>query len=138
MQVLPSCGAAERGASVFHTVGPKLGRRTWRGRDGCGRLPRWLLSTPTLDEVLAPRLARMATMRRVVDALTEAEHHRYTVRDLAEPEAGGCTDAHPAGNDFQPPRELLLPPRELPSQPVCRCGFHGPGQELRVAVGVGF
>ena len=28
-------------------------------------------ATPTLDEVLAPRLARMATMRRVVDELTE-------------------------------------------------------------------
>lgn len=78
-------------------------------------------ATPTLDEVLAPRLARMATMRHVVDGLTEAEldrvcgrkpadpypdreyvvrrclkvvlreeaeHHRYTVRDLAVLEAG--------------------------------------------------
>ncbi|MCU4183054.1 DinB family protein [Acidiferrimicrobium sp. IK] len=73
-------------------------------------------AAPTLDEVLAPRLARMAVMRRTVEALTdseldricsrkpadpypdqeyvvgrclkvvlkeEAEHHRYTVRDLA-------------------------------------------------------
>jgi hypothetical protein len=73
-------------------------------------------AAPTLEEVLAPRLARMAVMRRTVEALSdseldricsrkpadpypdqeyvvgrclkvvlkeEAEHHRYTVRDLA-------------------------------------------------------
>jgi hypothetical protein len=90
--------------------------------DASAKLGLTLEATPTLDEVLAPRLARMATMRRVVDALTEAEldrvcarkpadpypnqeyvvrrclkvvlkeeaeHHRYTVRDLAELEAGG-------------------------------------------------
>ena len=84
-----------------------------------------LEATPALDEVLAPRLLRMATMRRVVDGLTEveldrtcgrkpaepypdqeyvvrrclkvvlkeeAEHHRYTVRDLAELEAGERTE----------------------------------------------
>jgi len=37
-------------------------------------------ATPTLDEVLAPRLARMATMRRVVDGLTEAELDRVCGR----------------------------------------------------------
>jgi len=80
-----------------------------------------LQAAPTLDEVLAPRRARMATMRRVADGLTEseldrvcrrkpadpypdqeyvvrrclkvvlqeeAEHHRYTMRDLAALEDG--------------------------------------------------
>ncbi|MEV4889743.1 DinB family protein, partial [Nonomuraea sp. NPDC055795] len=37
-------------------------------------------ATPTLDEVLAPRLARMATMRRVVDGLSEAELDRVCGR----------------------------------------------------------
>ncbi|GIF74035.1 DinB family protein [Asanoa siamensis] len=37
-------------------------------------------ATPTLDEVLAPRQARMATMRRVVDGLTEAELDRVCGR----------------------------------------------------------
>ena len=40
---------------------------------------------PTLDEVLAPRLARMATMRRVVDELTEAELDRVCGRKPADP-----------------------------------------------------
>lgn len=89
--------------------------------DASAKLGLTLEATPTLDEVLAPRLARMATMRRTVDALTEAEldrvcarkpadpypiqeylvrrclkvilkeeaeHHRYTVRDLTELEPG--------------------------------------------------
>ena len=42
-------------------------------------------ATPTLDEVLAPRLARMATMRRVVDGLTEAELDRVCGRKPADP-----------------------------------------------------
>jgi hypothetical protein len=42
-------------------------------------------ATPTLDEVLAPRLARMATMRRVVDELTEAELDRVCGRKPADP-----------------------------------------------------
>jgi hypothetical protein len=37
-------------------------------------------ATPTLDEVLAARLDRMATMRRVVDGLTEAELDRVCDR----------------------------------------------------------
>ena len=44
-----------------------------------------LEATPTLDEVLAPRLARMATMRRVVDGLTEAELDRVCGRRPADP-----------------------------------------------------
>jgi hypothetical protein len=42
-------------------------------------------ATATLDEVLAPRLARMATMRRVVDGLTEAELDRVCGRKPADP-----------------------------------------------------
>jgi hypothetical protein len=41
-------------------------------------------ATPTLDEVLAPRLARMATMRRVVDGLTAAELDRVSGRKPAD------------------------------------------------------
>jgi hypothetical protein len=44
-----------------------------------------LAATPTLDEVLVPRLARMATMRRVVDGLTEAELDRVCGRKPADP-----------------------------------------------------
>jgi hypothetical protein len=42
-------------------------------------------ATPTLDEVLAPRRRRMATMRRVVDELTEAELDRTCGRKPATP-----------------------------------------------------
>ncbi|MGW6276398.1 DinB family protein [Kribbella sp. NPDC055071] len=44
-----------------------------------------LEATPTLDEVLVPRLARMATMRREVDSLTEAELDRVCARKPADP-----------------------------------------------------
>jgi len=44
-----------------------------------------LQATPTLDEVLAPRLARAATMRRVIDGLTEAELDRVCGRKPADP-----------------------------------------------------
>jgi hypothetical protein len=40
---------------------------------------------PTLDEVLVPRLARMATMRRVVDRLTETDLDRVCARKPADP-----------------------------------------------------
>lgn len=43
-----------------------------------------LEATPTLDEVLAPRLARMAAMRRVVDGLTAAELERVCGRKPAD------------------------------------------------------
>jgi len=42
-------------------------------------------ATPTLGETLAPRLARMATMRRAVDGLTEAELDRVCGRKPADP-----------------------------------------------------
>jgi hypothetical protein len=41
-------------------------------------------ATPTLDEVLGPRLARMAVMRRVVDRLTDAELDRVCARKPAD------------------------------------------------------
>lgn len=44
-----------------------------------------LEATPTLDEVLAPRLARMAAMRRVIDGLTPAELDRVCGRKPADP-----------------------------------------------------
>ena len=44
-----------------------------------------LEATPTLNDVLAPRLLRMATMRRVVEGLTEAELDRTCGRKPAEP-----------------------------------------------------
>ncbi|MEU5260082.1 DinB family protein [Amycolatopsis sp. NPDC021455] len=44
-----------------------------------------LEATPALDEVLAPRLARMAAMRRVIDGLTVAELDRVCARKPADP-----------------------------------------------------
>ncbi|MET8847351.1 DinB family protein [Amycolatopsis sp. NPDC004625] len=44
-----------------------------------------LEATPTLDEVLAPRHARMAAMRRVIDDLTPAELDRVCARKPADP-----------------------------------------------------
>jgi hypothetical protein len=43
-----------------------------------------LEATPALDDVLAPRLARMAAMRRVVDGLTAAELDRVCGRKPAD------------------------------------------------------
>lgn len=42
-------------------------------------------ATPTLDEVLSPRLARMAVMRRTVEALTDSELDRVCGRKPADP-----------------------------------------------------
>ena len=42
-------------------------------------------ATPTLTEILAPRRARMATMARVVDALSSAELDRTCTRKPADP-----------------------------------------------------
>jgi len=47
--------------------------------DATGKLGLSLEATPTLGETLAPRLARMATMRRGIDGLTEAELDRVSV-----------------------------------------------------------
>src|SRR4051794_34317721 len=52
--------------------------------DAAAKLGLNLRATPTLDEVLAPRLARMATMRSVIDGLTEAELDRVCGRKPAE------------------------------------------------------
>ena len=53
--------------------------------DEAAKLGLTLSATPTLDEVLAPRLARMAAMRRVVDGLTEVELDRVCNRKPADP-----------------------------------------------------
>ena len=53
--------------------------------DDAARLGLTLEATPSLEEVLAPRLARMATMRRVVEELTEAELDRVCDRKPADP-----------------------------------------------------
>ncbi len=52
--------------------------------DAAAKLGLTLEATPTLDEVLAPRLARMAAMRRVVDGLTAAELDRVCGRKPAD------------------------------------------------------
>ncbi|MFB9691290.1 DinB family protein [Amycolatopsis plumensis] len=52
--------------------------------DEAAKLGLTLEATPTLDEVLAPRLARMATMRRVFDGLTAAELDRVCARKPAD------------------------------------------------------
>jgi hypothetical protein len=49
----------------------------------CATLGLTLGATPTLNEVLVPRFARMATMRRLVAALTDAELDRVCVRKPA-------------------------------------------------------
>lgn len=48
--------------------------------DEAAKLGLTLDATPTLAEVLEPRRARMATMRRVVDQLTEVELDRVCRR----------------------------------------------------------
>lgn len=53
--------------------------------DAAAALGLALDAEPTLDEVLAPRLLRMATMRRAVDALTRAGLDRTCARKPAEP-----------------------------------------------------
>ena len=53
--------------------------------DAAAKLGLMLEATPTLDEVLVPRLARMATMSGVVNGLTEAELDRVCGRKPADP-----------------------------------------------------
>ncbi|WP_020664704.1 DinB family protein [Amycolatopsis benzoatilytica] len=53
--------------------------------DAAAKLGLVLEASPTLEEVLAPRLARMAAMRRVIDELTAAELDRVCGRKPAEP-----------------------------------------------------
>jgi hypothetical protein len=53
--------------------------------DQAAQLGLTLDATPTLDEVMEPRRRRMASMRRVVDGLTEAELDRSCGRKPADP-----------------------------------------------------
>ncbi|MEP7019463.1 MAG: DinB family protein, partial [Pseudonocardiales bacterium] len=53
--------------------------------DAAAKLGLTLEATPTLDDVLAARLARVATMRRVIEGLTEAELDRVCGRKPADP-----------------------------------------------------
>ena len=66
----------------YHPLGLPAGGMS---PEAAARLGLTLEATPTLDEVLVPRLARMATMRRVVDGLTEAELDRVCGRKPADP-----------------------------------------------------
>jgi hypothetical protein len=67
--------------SPYHPLGFPAGGTP---PDATVRLGLTLDATPTLDEVLVPRLARMATMRRVIDGLTEAELDRTCGRKPAD------------------------------------------------------
>jgi hypothetical protein len=53
--------------------------------DEAAKLGLTLEAKPTLDEVLAPRLARMSKLRRVFDSLTDAELDRVCARKPADP-----------------------------------------------------
>jgi hypothetical protein len=65
----------------YHPLGFPIGGMP---PEASAKLGLTLEATPTLDEVLAPRLARMATMRRVVEGLTEAELDRVCGRKPAD------------------------------------------------------
>ncbi|ADJ43235.1 pentapeptide repeat-containing protein [Amycolatopsis mediterranei S699] len=67
--------------SPYHPLGLPAGGTP---PDAAAKLGLTLEATPTLDEVLAPRLARMAVMRRVVDGLTAAELDRVCGRKPAD------------------------------------------------------
>ena len=66
----------------YHPLGFPAGNMP---ADAAAKLGLTLAATPSLDEVLAPRLARMATMRRVIDGLTEAELDRVCGQKPADP-----------------------------------------------------
>ena len=68
--------------SPYHPLGYPYGGMP---REEVDKLGLTLDATPTLDDVLAPRLARMATMRRVVDGLSAAELDRVCGRKPADP-----------------------------------------------------
>ncbi len=67
--------------SPYHPLGFPAGGTP---PDAAAKLGLTLEATPTLDEVLVPRLARMAAMRRVVDGLTVAELDRVCGRKPAD------------------------------------------------------
>lgn len=69
-------------SAPYHPLGLPAGGMP---ADAAARLGLTLDATATLDEVLAPRRLRMATMRRVVDGLTEAELDRTCARKPAAP-----------------------------------------------------
>lgn len=68
--------------SPYHPLGFPAGGMP---ADQAAELGLTLDATPTLDEVLAPRRRRMATMRRVIEGLTEAELDRTCARKPADP-----------------------------------------------------
>ncbi|WP_370619896.1 DinB family protein [Mumia sp. Pv 4-285] len=68
-------------AAAYHPLGVPAGGTP---PDESTKLGLTLEASPTLDEVLAPRRARMATMRQVVDGLTEADLDRVCRRKPAE------------------------------------------------------
>lgn len=65
----------------YHPLGLPAGGTT---SDAAATVGLTLEATPTLEEVLVPRLVRMASMRRVVDGLTDAELTRVCARRPAE------------------------------------------------------
>jgi hypothetical protein len=69
-------------AAPYHPLGYPAGGMP---RDEAAKLGLTLAATPTLDEILALRFARMATMRRVVDNLTDSELDRVCTRKPADP-----------------------------------------------------
>lgn len=82
------CGDAWLGQAVleeqepYHALGFPAGGMP---PDAAARLGLSLGATPTFEEVLGPRLARMATMRSVVEGLTDAELDRVCGRKPADP-----------------------------------------------------
>jgi hypothetical protein len=66
----------------YHPLGMPAGGMPAEEAAGLGLT---LEADPSFDEVLVPRLARMAAMRRVVDALTDAELDRVCRRRPADP-----------------------------------------------------
>lgn len=68
--------------SPYHPLG-LVG--AWMPQEEKVKLGLDLDATPALDEVLAPRRARMTTVRRVMDNLTEAELDRVCARKPADP-----------------------------------------------------
>ncbi|GAA3594960.1 DinB family protein [Kribbella ginsengisoli] len=69
-------------ASPYHPLGFPAGGMP---ADESAKLGLTLDATPTLDEVLAPRRARMAKMRHAVEALTDSELDRVCTRKPADP-----------------------------------------------------
>ena len=68
--------------SPYHPLGLPAGGMP---PDAAAKLGLTIEATPTLGETLAPRLARMATMRGVLDGLSEAELDRVCGRKPADP-----------------------------------------------------